>query len=891
MELFAFYNAGGFDSLARIADEFRGAVDQIAAIRSDDRTELERQELALAYGGLRVLLRLVQPLVSSKPMFESTQTILCMTKDKKDTEPGYFDPSNFLVQLRLASLPILRSLWSASWLDKAPVTVIRAVSLPLLEVIKGDNEEPQPLDPNAVAPATAVRRAPVAPDENRISQLTDMGFPRSAAERALIRTHNNVSAATEYLLAHPLPFPPDPPAQIVPLPAPPADEPLADADPDDSPALPEEASPNPAADDVAPVESTSIPAEQADPDAMVIEPSQPVEELVPEKGREELRQDLTDSRASLLQTMPDIALSLIDVHISLIFDLHTAFTKTGEHGQKSVRKLITDIKNFSPQAFDVQEQPLSSRCRLLALILGNTPSSLIAEHRTELMDALLALLLSNPRSAQNEHPAIPAWMASHLLVTEALFALAEEPREITLPKDEESIQEETLAVGPSFAEARGIVFDFSLRLLGSPDLPSDEFLAVLRLLVLLTRDSTVAESFVARGGLSHLFERLYRSTATGSSSYVAILLRHLVEDATTITRIMEQGIRKLLNPARSRGLDVSAYVRSCSAMALRDPQAFISATKSVCHINAPFASFLHIHLKEEEGQKTEGQGSDMQVDSPTNRPRLSNEHLEAVVHFLVSELMRTTKDVTTSTSEAPTAESGGSGPAHGENIIPAGDKPPASEDKDQDKYFYPCFLMQCLTELLFSYEACKVAFLSFTPKKKNSTPGKEPASKHRSATLTFLLNDLISFGTINPKPQAGAKGRIALCNWAMSVIVALCVDTSAQDHKEISSELTSVRKYALEAVNRCIKEFGPAENTDTRYGRLLALADLCHRLLTVRFNSGSRKNHDENPTHIAKIMLDRGFVAALTSALHEIDLNYPNVKGLIAAVLRPLEYL
>ena len=33
------------------------------------------------------------------------------------------------------------------------------------------------------------------------------------------------------------------------------------------------------------------------------------------------------------------------------------------------------------------------------------------------------------------------------------------------------------------------------------------------------------------------------------------------------------------------------------------------------------------------------------------------------------------------------------------------------------------------------------------------------------------------------------------------------------------------------------------------------------------------------------------FVAILTTALSEIDLNYPNVRNLVAAILRPLEHL
>lgn len=161
------------------------------------------------------------------------------------------------------------------------------------------------------------------------------------------------------------------------------------------------------------------------------------------------------------------------------------------------------------------------------------------------------------------------------------------------------------------------------------------------------------------------------------------------------------------------------------------------------------------------------------------------------------------------------------------------------------------------------------------------------------AALHFLLYDLITYGTIS-EPTGEAHKRVILCNWAMSLIVALCVETSsAPDLKEVSPELISVRKFVLEAVNRAIKDLAPSDTMDARYGRLLALSDLCNRLLTVRFNTVVRKSQitEEGPTHIAKIMLEKNFVSTLTNALADVDLNFPNVRGVVAAILKPLELL
>jgi E3 ubiquitin-protein ligase HUWE1 len=92
--------------------------------------------------------------------------------------------------------------------------------------------------------------------------------------------------------------------------------------------------------------------------------------------------------------------------------------------------------------------------------------------------------------------------------------------------------------------------------------------------------------------------------------------------------------------------------------------------------------------------------------------------------------------------------------------------------------------------------------------------------------------------------------------------------------------LVSIQKFVLEAVSCAIKDLPPSNNLESHCGHLLALADLFHRLLTIRFNAASNKQQDENTTHISKVMLEKNFVSTLTTALSEINLNYPNIHGL-----------
>ena len=216
MLLVAFNRVGGLEALFGLCREFLTTIDMITQINADERSEVTKQELTHAFNGLKVALSLIQPLVSSRPLFDSTQTPLAITTDKKDTDAEYFEPHNFLVRMRHAALPLVRSVWEASWLPSAPIGVSKLVVHIVMELLNAENEEIKDVQTSASilgGGGVGVPRIPVAtptPDENRIRQLMDMGFPRSAAERALLRTRNNVNAATELLLAQPYPFPPDP---------------------------------------------------------------------------------------------------------------------------------------------------------------------------------------------------------------------------------------------------------------------------------------------------------------------------------------------------------------------------------------------------------------------------------------------------------------------------------------------------------------------------------------------------------------------------------------------------------------------------------------------------------------------------------------------------------
>lgn len=886
--LLSFQRAGGLETIFDICSVFLDSIESVTSVRLEERSEPMVQELVHAQGGLKVALHLLYPLISSKALFESGQTILVMTRDKKDTDADYFEPHHFLVRLRLTSVSVLQRIWESSWLRSAPLTLVKSVVQLVLELTTAENEELKGEPPvegisgagSAIGVAAGLNMRNTGPDENRIRQLTDMGFPRSAAERALARTHNNVSAATDLLLSHPLPLPPDP-------------EPESDTQQDGvEGGLEQPAEPTDEDAEESTTRDEEMGSEEVTSSAPPEAPAEPVSSEQG-KGLEELRQELNATREPLKSNLTRQALLLVDDHPSLIFEVHKTFLRPSPDLQElSIRSLIDDIKEYSPGALDVQEEPLATRCRLLALVLSECPT-LEPSIGRNLMDCLLALLLSNSSAMEPDH-ATPKWLASHLLVTEALLNIGDQPIPVVLPKEGDPVVPQDLNLGPPYPDARSIVFDFCIRLLALPNLPRDEFLAVLRLLVVLSRDHSVASKFVGRDGISLVFKHLKGHGGAGSYSYIAIILRHVAEDLHALQGTMRQEIKRFLSQPRTRIVDVSSFVRNCTAVALRNPESFIEVIQSICQLQQPYSAIQHISLKPdvaEDSNRESLKPTDMQVDSPIDVPRApSNEALESVVHLLIGELMRAYKPPDGSADTLPQLNKQAAPAVPTEQSSAQMPMVPPDTPSEQERYAHSCFLMQCLSELLFSYDACKLAFLSYNPKKqRQQTPSKD--GKHRTAVLQFFLTELVTYGTITAQPDA--KARLHLCTWAMSVLVALCVDCSpGAEAKEVPADLVSIRKFALDAISRAIKETLPSENMDARYGRLLALTDLCNRLLTVRFsNSGSKKPPEESTTHIAKIMLEKNFVATLTNALGEVDLNFPNIRNLVASVLRPLENL
>ncbi|KAK0555366.1 E3 ubiquitin-protein ligase tom1 [Tilletia horrida] len=944
-------------------------------------------------GALRILLSLFQNLTTAKLLQESSHTAQLVGKDEPKSSPNYFEPADFLVKVRAQVLTLINATTTSNWIQHLPISVNRVVIQILLEILRGEGETPAMVKKDeaqagadrfassilsSLAGASAnLRRATASANVNEahIRQLADMGFPRNAARHALIRTNNDVTAATEYLILHP---------ELVQTMA---DEPSGTGTPSNagegasSSATAEASSSGTAADG-----SSATAAATGDGDTAMTEATSSTstggawgatgtakepERKTPEKDQPftdagmAAKEQLDKEREELRGTIFQRTLELANHHEDLVFEVRDAFSLVSadhDRATDSIQALLGIVMSAGSASYGDQEKQVAVRMHALAVILNDDKLFKILDDDTTDTVMNVSMMLLSEYESRPQQEAHTAWFASALLSISPLLSLESKvvaPSRITPEQDRGPVPiEKILPNLNKFASERETLLSFTLAMLSNPTtLKKEGFLALFRILVHLTRRRSAAAEFLKRGGLQLLFQpfRLVSSSEVSTCQAQAlIILRNVVEDTETLRATMEQELQSWLSLIRSKSADVASMTRQLSHVVMRDPEAFLSVAKdrlqmtdwSVAKDNgnvrlvlsdtqAPAQSktTLPAELHEADssfaGPASPTKGAhDFEMDASMHelghdrtdiKMQATSESAESVIHFLLSELHKSTKDASIcrkssaqpskpSAATAPTVSKSGTtsavsngedqnhttGEAKSSSPDGAESEEVSPEKKDQDAaYVFACFLMQTLMELLSSYMSCKLAFVNLCKRRSATIMEGTSQPRLKISMLQYFLNELIPSGYIHSKEHEELRKRMAWANWAMSVIVALTADVALNTSiKDTPAELVNVRRYVLDGITRALREaVSSTEPTEARYGRIFAQADLCFRLLTARPNVTAGKPSYDASLHMAKTMLEKHFVTVLTTTLGEIDLKTPSVKPLLETILRPLEHL
>lgn len=660
-----------------------------------------------------------------------------------------------------------------------------------------------------------------------------------------------------------------------------------------------------------------------------------------DEERSKLRLNLVDRSLDILNSHDDVTFELADLISAAVAKAPEPGSMRSEIGATLVQSLIS---LQSDDDFRSQGKKIAASAHLLALVLQEKDFyDVIVQELKDNFSTLLGFIKVFPdQSPEDSSP----WIGQVLLIIERLLAEDQLPHQIQwTPPTEDSSEDISVEDIPSAivsVEEKNQLFEAIIDML--PRISKDESLAlsVTRVLVMLTRTRKIAMRLAEKRNIQRLFlmvKQLAGITNEGLRSAFMIVLRHMIEDDAMIRQLMRTEIQQMFESRDRRQTDTTGYTRQMYALAIRAPELFVEVTNEKLQLARfdPNQRPQTLVLKKTETTATEETAAtgSSDVTAEADRPKESSEapkqpflertktsdlkvpvveNPDGVVHYLLCELLAY-KEIEDKAEPPKSAEvaavSQESSPSGSDTLStpPSAPSEPTKPEKVLFKadanpiYIYRCFILKCLAELLQSYNRTKIEFINFSRK---ADPYTTTPSKPRSGVLNYLLNNLVPIGSLNHEGDLAFKKKLATSNCAIDVIVSLCNKTGEHtvpksDSTELSpyadteTDLLFVRKFVLEHALKAFKDANSSEEPlDLKYSRLLNIADIFSRMVSQRPNGELlTQNADLTPNlkQMAKIMYEKNFITILTTAISDIDLNFPNAKRVVKYILKPLKWL
>ncbi|KAF1962906.1 hypothetical protein CC80DRAFT_99904 [Byssothecium circinans] len=661
-----------------------------------------------------------------------------------------------------------------------------------------------------------------------------------------------------------------------------------------------------------------------------------------DKERASIREQLVGRSLDILNSHDGVTFELADLVSAAVAKATDPASMRGEIGSTLVHSLIS---LQTGDDFRAQGKKIAASAHLLALIIQDKEfyDAVVDELKENLTTFLGFIKIFPDQSAEESSP----WIGQILVIIERLLAEDQLPHQIAWTPPSSDSQEETsvedLPEPIISLDEKNQLFDALVEVL--PRIGKDESLAlsVTRILVMLTRTRKIALRLAEKRNIQRLFlmvRQLAGITNESLRSAFMIVLRHIIEDEAMIRQIMRSEIQSMFESRDRRQTDTANYARQMYYMVIRAPEIFVEVTNEKLQLARfdPNQRPQTLMLKKAEAPTDpdapvptdEGASSGMsesdrpkETSEPVKQPVLERtktsdlkvpvvENTDGAIHYLLCELLAY-KEIDDK-PEAPkslekTDEPQGDQQSASGSSTAAGT--PAAEVPKTEKadfkadahpiYIYRCFILKCLAELLQSYNRTKIEFINFS---RRADPQATTPSKPRSGVLNYLLNTLVPVGSLNHDGDIVFKKKLATSGCAIDVIVSLCAKTGEHGaskpnqpspYVETEMDLLFVRKFVLEHSLKAFKDASASdEPLDMKYSRLLGIADIFSRMVSQRPNGEMlTQNSELTPTlkQMAKIMYEKNCVSVLTTAIADIDLNFPNAKRVVKYILKPLKWL
>ncbi|PSR97292.1 hypothetical protein BD289DRAFT_106785 [Coniella lustricola] len=700
-------------------------VNQIIKLFADElvKDNADVSATKVASVGLQKALDLYSLILNGKYITESVHQLSVASRSSSSRQPEYYQTtSQFIVETRMSVLPAVSDLWRSPLIERASTDVAIKVVGILKVICQGEQESSAPRrdDSPTSVPALFKRETvkfPWAAHAAVLSRLIEEQ-PEELAQEAVYRAIGTLDQATDYCRLHQKgvagprnPIPPED-AYEVSSPARPDREEgrfngfgsfpeamLDESNRDSHDSMDEDSH----ADRT---ESASSSAAAATTPPATVSISQ---DRINEVVTPVFRDDLDAERDTLRYDLVDQCLDVIRAHPRSVFEvselLHVAMGIDRPDSEDARQEMGETLANaLMSFALDDDEKRnngsnIAAYAHLLSLMLHgsekffNTTVKILKDNVSD----YLGFLKVPPSKSTDE---LPPWIPHILLIFEMLLAEDAQPLEVrwTPPRSEdEEIHSPVLqAREPIISEeAKMIVLESALNLLPRIGKNEDLAVAVLRVIVMLTRTRAIARIVGDKMNLQSLFmmvrqlagigsARLKETTITGN---IMTILRHIIEDEETLRQIMRSEIRKFCeqSPRGSRAIDVPTYTRQLAHFALRSPELFIEVTNDMVKLTR------FVPSGEQVGPNARGVTLTLKDKSPLPTMRSAvpavsgSESVEPAVQTLTEEL--TINDVKPTTEAVDKDMTDASKPAQAES------KRPVVENPDGVVHYLLCELL------------------------------------------------------------------------------------------------------------------------------------------------------------------------------------------------------
>ncbi|RWS15637.1 E3 ubiquitin-protein ligase HUWE1-like protein, partial [Dinothrombium tinctorium] len=440
----------------------------------------------------------------------------------------------------------------------------------------------------------------------------------------------------------------------------------------------------------------------------------------------------------------------------------------------------------------------------------------------------------------------------------------------------------------------------------------DTLHAVMRLCLRLTRNYEHASLFAELGGVRAILQLTQASAFTGFTSLATLLIRHVLEEPTTLRQTMEKVIRSTTFHSPMSCREMHYILRVLGPAACRESELFLEVAKSILRI-----SFSPLTKREDEDSRLLGPSAVQMLKLlPTKQSNFTVQPTN-IVREVVSDLLNslTIKNNVTneegkdqsnsSNSDAQSTtrlnrESSSSDLIQQDDIdenVSVDDQPVASSSSDSANksssntkddeslkksrlLLSQSAILRLLAELVRSYSVVAKLITDHVYQ-----PAQSEFINEECTALSFILDQLLpNTQTVGDK-DCPALTRVLVaalssCNHCPEAQTTLINEVKSALHRALNLSESSEKHAKIQAITNVLS----------------TMIDSCPSSSINQSSSqlnipSSLRNQSTGLNNMVKIMLRRGIVTDLARITHSLDLSSPHMATTVNSALKPLETL